>query len=65
MFSIVGLVLLFVCVFGGYVAHGGSMEPIIHAAPNECFVIGGAGIAAPDPDKTAPGGDGTQGGHPA
>ena len=45
MFSIVGLVLLFVCVFGGYVAHGGSMEPIIHAAPNECFVIGGAGVA--------------------
>ena len=45
MFSLVGLVLLFACVFGGYVAHGGSMEPIIHAAPNETFVIGGAGIA--------------------
>ena len=46
MFSIVGVVLLFACVFGGYVAHGGSMEPILHAAPSELFVIGGAGIAS-------------------
>jgi len=38
--------LLFVCVFGGYIAHGGTMEPILHAAPNELFVIGGAGIAS-------------------
>jgi chemotaxis protein MotA len=45
MFSIVGVVMLFVCVFGGYVAHGGAMEPIIHAAPNETFVIAGAAIA--------------------
>jgi chemotaxis protein MotA len=45
MNSIIGVVVLFVCVFGGYIAHGGAMEPIIHAAPNELFVIGGAGIA--------------------
>ena len=45
MFSIVGLILLNVCVFGGYVAHGGDMGPIIHAAPNEIFVIAGAGVA--------------------
>jgi chemotaxis protein MotA len=45
MVSIVGVVLLFVCVFGGYVAHGGDMGPIIHAAPGELFIIGGAGIS--------------------
>ena len=45
MFSIVGVILLNVCVFGGYVAHGGDMGPIIHAAPNEIFVIAGAGVA--------------------
>ncbi len=45
MNSIIGVVVLFVCVFGGYMAHGGAMEPILHAAPNELFVIGGAGIA--------------------
>jgi chemotaxis protein MotA len=45
MNSIIGVVVLFVCVFGGYIAHGGAMEPILHAAPNELFVIGGAGIA--------------------
>ena len=45
MFSIIGVGVLFVCVFGGYVAEGGSMEPIIEAAPGEIFVIAGAGIA--------------------
>jgi chemotaxis protein MotA len=45
MFAIIGVVMLFVCVFGGYVAHGGAMEPILHAAPNEMFVIVGAGIS--------------------
>ena len=45
MFSIVGVVMLFVCVFGGYIAEGGSMEPIIEAAPMETFVIAGAAIA--------------------
>ena len=45
MISIVGVILLFVCVFGGYVAHGGDMGPIIKAAPGEMFIIGGAGIA--------------------
>ena len=32
MIAIVGLVLLFVFVFGGYVMAGGSMAPIIKAA---------------------------------
>ncbi|MEY3551767.1 MAG: hypothetical protein RL735_115, partial [Pseudomonadota bacterium] len=33
MFGIIGIVLLHVCVFGVYVVHGGSMGPIIAAAP--------------------------------
>lgn len=46
MLSIVGLVLLFGCVFGGYIMAGGSMKPIIKAAPIETFIIGGAAISA-------------------
>ena len=49
MIAIVGLVLLFVFVFGGYVMAGGSMAPIIKAAPIETFIIVGAGIAVPPP----------------
>jgi len=45
MFAIVGLVVLFVCVFGGYIMAGGSMAPIIKAAPIETFIIAGAGVA--------------------
>jgi chemotaxis protein MotA len=45
MISIVGVVLLFICVFGGFIIAGGSMAPIIKAAPVEMFIIGGAGIA--------------------
>ena len=46
MFGAIGLVLLFVCVFGVYVAHGGDLGPVIHAAPAELATILGAGIAA-------------------
>jgi len=42
----VGLVLLFVFVFGGYIIAGGKMAPIIKAAPIEMFIIGGAAVAA-------------------
>ncbi len=45
MFSIIGVVLLFAIVFGGYISHGGDMAPILHAAPGETFIIGGAGVA--------------------
>jgi chemotaxis protein MotA len=41
----VGIVLLFVFVFGGYILDGGSMEPIIEAAPLEIFIIFGAALA--------------------
>ena len=46
MFTIVGLVLLFICVFGGYIMAGGSMAPIIKAAPIETFIIVGAAVSA-------------------
>jgi chemotaxis protein MotA len=46
MISAIGLVVLFVCVFGGFIMAGGSMAPIIKAAPVETFIIGGAAIAA-------------------
>ena len=46
MIAIVGLVLLFICVFGGYIMAGGSMAPIIKAAPVETFIIAGAAIGA-------------------
>jgi len=39
-------VVLFVCVFGGYIMAGGSMAPIMKAAPIETFIIAGAAIAA-------------------
>jgi chemotaxis protein MotA len=46
MVAIIGLVVLFVCVFGGFIMAGGSMAPIIKAAPVETFIIGGAAVAA-------------------
>ena len=46
MISAIGIVVLFVCVFGGFIIAGGSMAPIIKAAPVETFIIGGAAIAA-------------------
>jgi chemotaxis protein MotA len=46
VFGIIGLVLLHVCVFGVYIVHGGSMGPIIAAAPFEIATILGAGVAA-------------------
>ena len=44
MIAIVGLVVLMICVFGGFIIAGGSLAPIIKAAPYEMFIIGGAGI---------------------
>lgn len=45
MLTIGGLVLLFGCVLGSYLASGGSMEPLIEAIPFEMWTIGGAAIA--------------------
>jgi len=43
VFVIIGLVVLFGCVFGFYILHHGPMEPIIEAAPTEMGIILGAG----------------------
>ena len=37
---------MFGCVFGGFIMAGGSMAPIIKAAPVETFIIAGAAIGA-------------------
>ena len=46
MFQIIGIVLLFVLVFGSYVISGGKFGVILHALPHEMMAIGGAGVAA-------------------
>ena len=46
MFQIIGIVLLFVCVFGVYVISGGKLDVVIAAAPHEMGTIMGAAIAA-------------------
>ena len=45
MLTIGGLVFLLICVFGSYLASGGSMEPLIEAIPFELWTIGGAALA--------------------
>jgi len=42
----VGLIVVFGCVFGVFVAHGGDLAPVIHAAPSELATIGGAAVGA-------------------
>ncbi len=44
MGTIGGLVFLFACVFGSYLASGGSMGPLVEAIPFEMLTIGGAAI---------------------
>jgi chemotaxis protein MotA len=46
MLAIVGMVVLLVMVFGGYIISGGSIGVIAHALPLEMLIIGGAGIGA-------------------
>ena len=46
MFSIIGIIIVFVGVFGGYILAGGKMKIIIKAAPFEMMMIGGAAIGA-------------------
>lgn len=46
MLAVIGLIVVFVCAFGGYLIAGGSMAPILHAAPHEMLTIGGAAIGA-------------------
>jgi chemotaxis protein MotA len=46
MFQIIGIVVVFAMVFGGFILAGGDLAPIMHAAPHEMIIIGGAGIGA-------------------
>mgnify|MGYP006266275673 CR=1 FL=1 len=46
MFSIIGVVVVFVMVFGGYTLAGGKFSVIIKALPFELMMIGGAAVGA-------------------
>ncbi len=46
MIGAVGIVMIFVLVFGGYVSAGGKMDIILHALPHEMIIIGGATLGA-------------------
>jgi chemotaxis protein MotA len=46
MLQIGGLVVLFVCVFGGFLISGGSLGVVLEAVPHEVLTIGGAATAA-------------------
>jgi chemotaxis protein MotA len=46
MFSAVGVVILLVMVFGGFMLTGGDLGAVMHALPHEMLIIGGAAIGA-------------------
>jgi chemotaxis protein MotA len=46
MFPIIGLVVVFGMVFGGFMLAGGHFEVLIEAAPMEFMMIGGAALGA-------------------
>jgi chemotaxis protein MotA len=46
MFPIIGVVVLLLAVFGGFVITGGALGPIIEALPHEMMIIGGAAVGA-------------------
>lgn len=46
MIGIIGIVVVFVMVFGGYIAAGGKMGIILKALPFEFTMIGGAAVGA-------------------
>jgi chemotaxis protein MotA len=46
MFVIIGWVVVLVCIFGTFIAHGGNMAPILKALPWEMTMIGGATVGA-------------------
>src|SRR5580698_8589848 len=46
MLQIGGIVVLFACVFGGYLMTGGSLAVVFEALPHEMLTIFGAAIAA-------------------
>lgn len=46
MVGVIGIIVIFVMVFGGYLAAGGKMGIILKAAPFEFTMIGGAAVGA-------------------
>ncbi len=46
MLGLIGIVIIFACVFGIYIASGGKIEIILHALPHELGMIGGASLGA-------------------
>jgi len=46
MFGIIGILVVFAMVFGGYVLAGGKFDVIIKSAPYEFMMIMGAGVGA-------------------
>jgi len=46
MFAGIGVVVLLVMVFGGFILTGGDIGPVLHALPHEMMIIGGAAIGA-------------------
>ncbi|MCM8731236.1 flagellar motor stator protein MotA [Hephaestia sp. GCM10023244] len=46
MFPAIGLVVLLVMVFGGFVFTGGALGPVMEAIPHELIIIGGAAAGA-------------------
>jgi len=46
MFAAIGIIVVLVMVFGGFIVSGGSIGVILHALPIEMTVIGGAAIGS-------------------
>ena len=46
MFAAIGIVVVLVMVFGGFMVAGGSMDVVLHALPLEMMIIGGAALGA-------------------
>ena len=46
MIGIIGIIMIFALVFGGYIMAGGKMGIILHALPYEMIIIGGATVGA-------------------
>lgn len=46
MYAVIGIVVLLVCVFGGFMLAGGAMGPVLVALPFEGLMIGGAALGA-------------------
>ena len=46
MFAAIGLAVLLIMVFGGFMITGGDIAPVMHAVPHEMMIIGGAAVGA-------------------